>query len=336
MTPGAERSGSPYILLKYLKFALILADTNRENSCGADHRNTHKAMTVSMDTAAHSNRVLDKIISTIGDLPATPAIIASLMQMTSNINTDIDKITRVIQADQSLAAKVLRLSNSSFYGRAREVRTLKEAIVILGFMTLHSLVIATSTQSLYRKSANDGLSNKLWEHAFAGAIASRLIARASGLQYHEEAFISGLLHDIGKLVLSQKMPEDYRQVVQEVENSRSTFVECEVAALGFHHADVGFLLLQKWSFPEELTEAVRNHHDPAAGGPEAGALPHIINLGNFMAKKLEIGFNDHKVDDLSSLASAGVLALDAARLETIQGQLEEHFRSEMELFSLYK
>jgi len=176
-----------------------------------------------MTTTTETQRALDKIISTIGDLPTTPAIIATLMNLTADIDTDINKITRAIMADQSLTAKVLKLSNSSFYGRAKEVRTLNEAIIILGFMTLHSLIIATSTQTLYQKAGDDGVSGKLWEHAFAVALASRLVAQAVHFPFVEEAFIGGLLHDIGKLVLMQKTPEEYRRIIAEVEKTRGSF-----------------------------------------------------------------------------------------------------------------
>jgi len=279
-------------------------------------------------------RTLDRIISTIGDLPATPAVIAMLMNMTSNIDTDIDKISRVILADQSLTAKVLKLSNSSFYGRAKEVKTLKEAVVILGFLTLHSLVIATATQRLYQKTVDDGISEKLWAHASAAAIASRLTAQAACFPYIEEAFIAGLLHDIGKLVLTQKMTEDYRRVVRAIEAARGSFVEHEEAAFGFNHAQVGALLLQKWSFPKELTEAVGAHHQPPDSEGLYAALPHVINLGNFMAKKLDVGFDDFAVDDIASLPSAIRLNLDAAQLEEIQVQLAGHFEEEKEFFKL--
>lgn len=287
-----------------------------------------------MTTTTESQRALDKIISTIGDLPTTPAIIATLTNLTSDINTDIEEITRAIMADQSLTAKVLKLSNSSFYGRAKEVRTLHEAVIILGFMTLHSLIIATSTQALYQKSVNDGVSAKLWEHAFAAALASRLVAQAVRFPYIEEAFIGGLLHDIGKLLLMQKTPKEYQRIVSDVEKTRGSFVDHEEAVLGFNHTHVGSLLLQKWSFPQELIDAVEQHHCPTGSDGDGRMLPFIINVGNYMAKKLEVGFNDFTVGDLTGLTSVSTLNLDGERLEEIQSQLKEHYDNERDFFRL--
>lgn len=287
-----------------------------------------------MTTTTETQRNLDKIISTIGDLPTTPAIIATLMNLTSDINTDINKITRGIMADQSLTAKVLKLSNSSFYGRAKEVRTLNEAVIILGFMTLHSLIIATSTQTLYQKTVNNGLAGKLWEHAFAAALASRLVAQAVRFPYIEEAFIGGLLHDIGKLVLMQKTPKEYQRIISDVEASRGSFIDHEEAVLGFNHTHVGSLLLQKWSFPQELIDAVEQHHCPTGSDSDSRMLPFIINVGNYMAKNLAVGFNDFMVEDLSGLTAASTLNLDADKLEEIQAQLKDHYSNEQDFFRL--
>jgi len=289
-----------------------------------------------MNQVINANRMLDKIMATIGDLPATPAIIATLMNLTSDINTDIEKITKAIMADQSLTAKVLKMSNSSFYGRAREVRTLKEAVMILGFMTLHSLIIATATQTLYQKTGDDGITGKLWEHGFASAIASRLIAQAAGFPYIEEAFVAGLLHDIGKLVLVQKMPKEYREIVTEVEARQSPFAETEVAAFGFNHTQVGSLLLQKWSFPQELIDAVEQHHWPVGAAEENRNLSFIINVGNFVAKKLDVGFDDYAVENLAELDSVSALNFDPARLDEVQITIRERFQEEKELFILSK
>jgi putative nucleotidyltransferase with HDIG domain len=287
-----------------------------------------------MNKVLESNRALDKIMSTIGDLPASPAVIATLMNLTSNINGDIKKISKAILADQSLTAKMLKLANSSFYGRTKEVTTLKEAIVVLGFMTLHSLVIATSTQSLYKKSIDDGVSAKLWEHALASGIASRMIAEAIGYPSVEEAFIAGLLHDIGKLVLAQKMTDDYCDIVKRVEETGDQFDKYEQSLFGFDHADVGAQLLHKWLFPEEIAEAVQYHHTPADANEQYSLLSHIVSMGDYMSKSLNIGSNNHCIDDPTSCPSMEKLNLDASRLQDLNEQLAVHFENEKELFRL--
>lgn len=287
-----------------------------------------------MDKVLESNLALDKIISTIGDLPATPVIIASLMNLTSDINTDIEKITKNLISDQSLTARVLKLANSSFYGRAKAVATLKEAIVLLGFNTLRSLVLATSTHRLYQNGENDEVQDKLWEHSLATAIASRMLAEKSGCGHAEEAFIAGLLHDIGKLVLTQKLPEEYGKVIQRVEKNQLKFIDVEDEQFGFNHTDVAFLLLHKWSFPAEIVNSVYEHHAPKKNEDDKGiSLAYFLNLGSMMAKKLGVGFNDFHYEDLFLLPAATILNFDEESLEEMQVSLEEKFKEEKEIFA---
>ena len=286
-----------------------------------------------MDTVQISNRAVDKVIATVGDLPASPVIITTLMSLTADVNTEVDKISQALLADQSLTARLLKLSNSSFYGRAKEVRTIREAVVILGFKTLRSLVIAASTHSLYQNTSHDGIENKLWEHTLATAVASRLIARSLPCPLIEEAFIAGLLHDIGKLVLLEKIPDDYRKVIARVERTQGRFVEVERELLGFTHPEVGLMLLHKWSFPTMLADAVIHHHDPEPTGNDSVTLAHIVNLGNHLAKKLDVGYGDFTLPDLSLLPSARAMGFNAERLTVLEEQLAGEFDGERELFT---
>jgi putative nucleotidyltransferase with HDIG domain len=285
-----------------------------------------------MEQLLTSNRALDKIVKLIGDLPATPGIVTLLMSLTSDVNININKITRAILSDQSLTARVLRLSNSSFYGRSKEVRTLNDAIVILGFKTLRSLVVAMSTQAMYRSGGKAEIQNKLWEHALATAICSREIAQVVGYTQVEEAFISGLLHDIGKLVMIQKMPDVYSAIIAKVEAAQGSFLEAEDAELGFNHTDVGLLLLHKWAFPKDLAIAVFEHHAPGDQGEKSISLSVIINLGNCLAKRLGIGFENGSCEKLTEEQSAGRLHLSPEIIDGIITKSAELFQQEKKLF----
>lgn len=285
-----------------------------------------------MDEILQSNRTLDRIIASIGDLPASPAIVSTLMNLTSDLNTDIENICQVIMTDQSLSAKVLKLSNSSFYGRTKEVQTLKHAVLLLGFKTLRSLVVASSTHSLYHTLSDTKFRDSLWEHTLATALASRITAEAVRQPHVEEAFLAGLMHDIGKLVLSQKIFNDYRTVVDKVEAAQARFIDIEEKEFGFNHTDVGLLLLHKWAFPHILSNAVFEHHDPIEVDDQSVSLACIVNLANDLAKNLTIGFNDFRMHDLPHHPSALALGLDEEKLKLILDKLDEQFKAEKSLY----
>lgn len=268
----------------------------------------------------------------MGDLPASPAIVSTLMNQTTDSAADLEKICQTLMADQSLTARLLKLSNSSFYGRAKEVSTLREAILILGFKTLRSLVLAASTHSLYKNSGESKVTEKLWEHSLAVAIASRFIAEEIGHPQVEEAFIAGLMHDIGKLVMIEKLHGEYLKIIQTVENSHSNFVDEEKSRLSYTHADVGLLLLNKWAFPPALANAVFEHHHPTGLNQTPTPLGVIVNLANFVGKTPGHGFDDYRLPDPSLLPSAVALDLDAARLKDLQNRTAERFESEQELY----
>jgi HD-like signal output (HDOD) protein len=269
---------------------------------------------------------LDRIIATIGDLPASPAIVSSVMGLTSNPDSKIVDVSRVLSADQSLTAKILRLSNSSFYGRPKEVRSLQEAILLLGFSTLRSIVMATSAHLLYTRGVMNGPGGKLWRHSLASAIAARQVAKYVNHKQQEEIFIAALLHDIGKLVLLQKLPERYQEVISAVEAGEGSFFEVEAALLGFNHCEVASILLEQWHFPTVLSQAVFDHHsEPTSTDEGSICMSGVVQLGNLMAKELGIGFNDRGSLNLAEETPARMLALAEPDLARLLDETQEYY-----------
>jgi len=285
-----------------------------------------------MNELSQTSRALDRIVSTIGDLPASPAIVASLMNLTADINVDIEKIGQTISADQALTARLLKLSNSSFYGRAKEVTSLREAVVLLGFKTVRSLAVAASTHSLYHKGEDNYFAARLWEHSLATAICARHTAQITGHSLYEEAFIAGLMHDIGKMVFNQQAADQYGEIISRVEAERLSFIDLEDEILGFNHTDVGMLLLHKWSFPALLSGAVFEHHGPIVEEDIIIPLSVVVNAANYIAKHFAEGFNDYSVEDLLSLPSSRCLKLNEETLQTILDRSRNQFEEEKSLF----
>lgn len=276
---------------------------------------------------------LDKIVSTVGELPAAPAVVVTAMRLTANLESSTDNISQILSSDQSLTARVLRIANSPFYGRVKKVQSVDEAVLILGFKSIRSLIVASSAHSLYFIGNASGSQAKLWRHSLSTAIAARQIAERLQHPEMEETFISALMHDIGKLVLIQKLPEWYSRIVKEIEEKACSFREVEQRVFHFDHCDVASLLLTQWEFPMPLVRAIVRHHRPPSFRP-GGAVPiaQIVHLANFMAKNLNVGFNDEKVEILSRLPSAQAMALNENVLGQIFEKFQDHYLEEIRIF----
>ena len=204
---------------------------------------------------------IDRIVSTIGELPASPAIVTAIMDLTSDMNSDVSVLGEHVLRDQVLTAKVLKLSNSSFYGRSKKVSNVKDAIIILGFKTIRSLVLASSVRGLFKNMKSNKFEGMLWEHSLSTAIVCRLVAEHLKHPRRDEAFLCGILHDIGKLILFRKFLDQYEELFIESTKSGTDFHQLENEVIGVNHMEVGTALLGKWNFPDELIIAVKNHHD---------------------------------------------------------------------------
>ncbi len=285
-------------------------------------------------TDVQQSPMMTKIIATIGELPTSPAVVSTVMGLTADLNTEIDKLSRVLSGDPALTAKVLRLSNSPFYGRARSVASLNEAVLILGFHTIRSLVVASSTYSLFGRKSGNETAGILWDHSLATAMAARIIAQRIRHKQIEECFIVGLLHDIGKLILLQKMPTPYQEIVKQVKADHLDFNLLEEQKLGFTHSALGAVILSLWNFPPALVDTVANHHSNEAFVSEDGnvSLVAIVSFANELAKNLGTGFIEDYQKDLTALPQALAMDLDAAMIASIQEEIETRFNEEKHLF----
>lgn len=276
--------------------------------------------------------VIEKIIQTTGDLPTMPHVATIVMQKVADPSTTAKDLHETISQDQALAARILKIANSPFYGCARHVSRVTDAIMVMGFNAIRSLVM-TSALGDFLKAY--GLIEKLlWEHSVGCAALSKKIAKAVRFSNAEGAFLSGLLHDVGKVVLNMKVPDKMREIVQEVYyNPGTTFAEIEQEMFGFDHAQVGQLLARKWRFTEEMEEAIRCHHHPE----QAKMMPplsYIVNLANGFCHKLEIGPTRNPDMDIMELSSAKVLKLDRSKVDALFEETSQEMQSSKDFFAL--
>jgi len=276
---------------------------------------------------------LNSIIMTTRDLPAMPQVASKVLELSADPNTSAVQLQQIISDDQAMTARILKIANSAMYSCSRKVKTLTEAIVMLGFDSIRSLVVTSAARNLYNtRNASTGLKERLlWEHSIGVAFACRLLVQERVPALSEEAFLAGLMHDIGKLVLNLRVPEQFDEIVQLVYNDNLPFNSTEREILGYDHAEVGAKLINKWNLSPMLEDTILHHHNPEALTIDNPLLLYL-DLGNKVCHKLGIGFVDEPDLDINNCLANQILGLSPQNFEVTILRLQETLESEMEIF----
>lgn len=239
--------------------------------------------------AEDSDRIRQKI-EDIQDIPTLPTVVNQILLATQSPSTNASDVGNMISEDIALTGKVLKLVNSSFYGFPQQIKTITYAIVILGFNKVKNIVLSASVFDAIDRKTKDKRFDivEFWKHALGTAIASRVAARNLTSMEIEEAFIAGLIHDIGKVILSNYLTEECVSVLDEIEKKDILFMEAEDEVIGFGHDRIGLWLMDKWKLPQPFQEAVLCHHTPlkARGNKE---YTYVVHVGDIVARSLDIG-----------------------------------------------
>ncbi|MDR2502772.1 MAG: HDOD domain-containing protein, partial [Deltaproteobacteria bacterium] len=192
------------------------------------------------------------------NLPALPAAVTELNRLMKDPNSSSDQAAKVIERDQALAAKVLRMVNSPIYGFPGRISNIRHTLMLLGMNVIRSVIISSAVFDIMNKTMLG-----LWEHSVASSLAAVETARAAGLPHPEEYAVMGLLHDIGKVVFSMQIPEAKQEVDKLVKNEDLFSMEAEKRLLGFGHDRINAWVCEHWNLPLPLKEAMIYHHAPS-------------------------------------------------------------------------
>ena len=207
-----------------------------------------------------------KKIERIHDLPTLPVIVIELNRMLQDHSTVVEDLIETIEKDQAIVLKLLKLVNSAFYGFSSKVSSLHQAVVLLGFNTVRNAVLSVSIMNAF-KDANqlEGLDmNEFWQHSVAVAVTSKHLAQTTAMVSADDSFVSGLLHDVGKIILFQFIRNLFEKVWNQMKTTQKPFFEAECDISPIDHAMIGAVLTKKWQLPEGLVDTIRYHHQPNA------------------------------------------------------------------------
>lgn len=248
----------------------------------------------------------EELVRDVAGLISLPDVCVRVKEMVEDTSYSAADIGKVVSQDAALTARLLRIVNSAFYQFPSKIETVSRAVTIVGNRELRDLVFAATVAGIFEKISSDLIDiESFWRHAVYSGIFSRIIAKRCRVLHNERLFIAGLMHDIGRLVICYKLPQESRRILQLMKDENLSLNEAENRVLGFDHAAVGAELMKTWSLPMSHQVAARYHHGPddASDYSLEASIVYVANLITELAETGEHGADclDHVPDKILEL-----------------------------------
>jgi HD-like signal output (HDOD) protein len=287
-------------------------------------------------TAVQEQReqVVNNAIREISHIATLPEITMKIVELVENPKSTAQDLHKVISSDPALCSRILKVVNSSFYGLPGQIGSINRAIVMLGLNAVKNIAIAASLAKLFRGGdLTPGFSARdLWTHSNATAVASKVIADTLRLGLSDEAFLAGLIHDIGIMLQMQfdrnRLIEVFQRVGADSKGiPAQNMLEIETAVFGATHQDFGVGLCEKWKFPKSFASVTGYHHRPMELAPENRTLAAIVYVADRLAADCAGGFRHDLMNTEIDPQVRDFLKLSADKIDELRKNLPEHIKN---------
>lgn len=273
---------------------------------------------------------LQTIVAETTALVSLPAVCVKINELIQRNNYTAAEIGTLISQDANLAARLLRVANSAFYGFPAKIATISRAVTIVGSRELRDLVLATSAIEAFNRIPIEAANmNSFWMHSLDTAILARLVAARAHMVHSESLFVGGLLHDVGHIVMYLKLPELAREAMLLAARKGVDIESAETQTLGVDHAQLGSALLTAWGLPNTLVEPVRYHHDPASA-PAFAREATVIHIANLLAKRYMLGSTRAAISVSADMW--GSLGIESDPTDSILEEAKQQFAEALAVF----
>jgi len=266
---------------------------------------------------------VERIMAQVKAFPGMPATSAKLLKMLKNPESSAAEIEEILKFDPGLTANILKLTNSAYFGIPSKVSSVKQAIVLLGWKRLLQLVMTMCMSTVMKKPlpGYDLPQGELWRHSVAVSVAAELVVKALKIPGADEVFTAALLHDIGKLILGGFVQDDLHQIEAMVAKGIA-FEVAEFIVLGTDHAQIGARILEKWSFPSDLVNAVSWHHDPETCENHC-TFSDIVHVANILGLMSGYGKGNNGMDVMAPNPVTDRLGFKPSHLEILAEETQQ-------------
>ncbi|NOZ57897.1 MAG: HDOD domain-containing protein [Calditrichaeota bacterium] len=271
----------------------------------------------------------------IRSLPTLPSVYYRVEETMRDPDTSAADVARIIESDQSIASKVLKLVNSSYFGFTRKITSLRQAIVMLGFSAVRNALLSISVIKAFGPGNEDFNRKEFWKHALAVAASARFISVDWRLGVHDDAYAAGILHDIGKVVLDQYLHAEFVRSLKLSQREGMSLHEAERRVIGASHCDVGEYLCESWSLPVRLGEAVALHHKPSVIRSDP-RLVSVVHVADSMVRQLQLGHSGNYGPIEYNEAALEELNTGPERIADLLSKLRQEFAMNPDLFAIFE
>jgi putative nucleotidyltransferase with HDIG domain len=258
--------------------------------------------------------------SLLKSFPSMPGAAVKLLALIDDPEISVDRIEKILRQDAGLTANLLKLANSAYFGIPSKVGSVRRAVLLLGLKRLIQMVIASCVSAIMDKPVPgyDLPPGELWRHSLAVTVAAEGLVKELKIEAAEEVFTAALLHDVGKLVLGEFVADDFNKI-DNVLSPEITFETAEDMVLGTNHADIGARILNQWSLPPGIVNAVRWHHDPDSA-EQSDLTLDIVHVADVLCLMIGIGVGRDGLQHQPSAAAIDRLGLAPGHLEKVASQ----------------
>ncbi|MFT5316572.1 MAG: putative nucleotidyltransferase with HDIG domain [Candidatus Krumholzibacteriia bacterium] len=272
----------------------------------------------------------------IKDVPTLPVIFQTLFQKMQDPQVTVTEVAEIITQDQALTTRILSLVNSAFYSYSKEIKTISRAVVILGFQAVRSAALAVSVFDYFEDEESSAVDMvDFWRHSIAVAGIAKVLAEELRINQQEEAFVVGLLHDVGKLIEKRYFADDFTEVCRVAQEQHLSWYDCEMALFQVDHAMIAKVIFRSWNFPPSVVEAVQLHHNPSES-TKVPQLTALLHVADFISYDLGLGSPGAFPPKECDPGALKLLNLSLPHTLKFYDKFEEELKDAMEILNLIR